>query len=61
MRLVFRVGDVDSERERLVGLGIDVGPTADVPREGYRSLELHDPEGTPITLFSWLDGSNAVL
>ena len=55
LRLVFRVDDVDAARERLLRRGVDVGPAVDNPREPYRSVALHDLEGTPITLFSWID------
>jgi catechol 2,3-dioxygenase-like lactoylglutathione lyase family enzyme len=55
LRLVFRVDDVDATRERLLRWGVDVGPAVDNPREPYRSVVLHDLEGTPITLFSWID------
>lgn len=55
LRLVFRVDDVDAARERLLRRGVDVGPAVDNPREPYRSVTLHDLEGTPITLFSWID------
>src|SRR5438477_559228 len=51
VRLVFRVADVDAQRDRLVALGIDVEPPADNLDEGYRGIGLRDPEGTPITLF----------
>jgi catechol 2,3-dioxygenase-like lactoylglutathione lyase family enzyme len=60
-RLVFRVPDVDAERERLLGLGVSVGPPCDNRREGYRGVSLLDPGGTPITLFSWLEGATEAL
>jgi catechol 2,3-dioxygenase-like lactoylglutathione lyase family enzyme len=53
VRLVFQVPDVDEERKRLVGKGLDIGPPVENTREGYREIRLHDPDGTPITLFSW--------
>ena len=53
VRLVFRVDDVDAARERLAGLGEDVSPAADHPREPFREARLHDLEGTPVTLFAW--------
>ena len=55
VRLVFQVEDAKAERERLVGLGVEVGPTREIPRESYREIRLADPEGTPITLFSWFE------
>jgi glyoxylase I family protein len=51
VRLVFRVGDVDAERSRLVGLGVAVSAVTESV-EGYREVRLADPEGTPIHLFS---------
>lgn len=53
VRLIFRVDDVDAERDRLIGLGVAVGPASDNSAEGYRGATLVDSEGTPITLFSW--------
>lgn len=50
VRLVFRVGDVEAERVRLVGLGVAVGGVTASP-EGYREARLADPDGTPIHLF----------
>jgi predicted enzyme related to lactoylglutathione lyase len=55
VRLVFQVGNVDIERDRLIGLGVDVGPAIDNRAEAYRGVALVDPEGTPITLYSWLE------
>ncbi|WP_406699702.1 VOC family protein [Singulisphaera sp. Ch08] len=55
VRLVFRVSDVDAERDRLIARGGDVGPASDNRAEAYRSVSLLDCEGTPITLFSWLE------
>jgi predicted enzyme related to lactoylglutathione lyase len=52
VRLVFEVADVDAERDRLVGLGVTVSAPED-SAEGYRAIRLSDPEGTPLTLFSW--------
>lgn len=53
VRLVFRVEDVDGARERLIGLGVEVGPVSE-SAEGYREARLADPDGTPIRLFSWV-------
>ena len=53
VRLVFRVGDLDAARDRLVGLGVEVGPITESD-EGYREARLTDPEGTPIHLFAWV-------
>ena len=53
VRLVFLVSDVDAEYARLRLLGVEATPPADHPREPYRESRLTDPEGTPITLFSW--------
>lgn len=55
VRLTFRVQDVDAERDRLRRLGLEVGAPRDNLAEGYRKVSLHDSEGTPITLFSWLE------
>ena len=52
-RLVFHVEDVDAERNRLSGLGVETSEPTDDPAEPYRSIRLADPEGMPITLFSW--------
>jgi catechol 2,3-dioxygenase-like lactoylglutathione lyase family enzyme len=52
VRLIFRVGDVDEARARLIGLGVKVGEASE-SAEGYREVRLADPEGTPIRLFSW--------
>jgi predicted enzyme related to lactoylglutathione lyase len=54
VRLVFEVADVDAERTRLAGRDVETSPPEDSP-EGYRAIRLHDPEGTPITLFCWKD------
>ena len=54
-RLVFQVDDAEAQRERLIGLGVDVGPTLESDRESYREVRLADPDGTPISLFSWTD------
>ena len=53
VRLVFQVPDVDAERERLIGKGLEIGPPVENIREGYREIRLTDPDGTPISLFSW--------
>jgi catechol 2,3-dioxygenase-like lactoylglutathione lyase family enzyme len=53
VRLVFLVPDVDAEYRRLTDLGIEMSPPVANSREGYREIRLHDPEGTPLTLFSW--------
>ena len=52
-RLVFRVDDVDTARDRLVGLGVAVEPITE-SAEGYREARLADPDGTPIRLFAWV-------
>ena len=52
-RLVFLVPDVDAERARLIGRGAEVSEPTDNAIEGYREIRLHDPDGTPLTLFSW--------
>jgi hypothetical protein len=54
VRLVFQVPDVDEVRKRLIDKGLDVGPPTDNVQEGYREICLSDPEGTPVTLFSWI-------
>lgn len=53
VRLIFRVADVDAERVRLAGLGVEVGEVTE-SAEGYREVRLADPDGTPIRLFSWV-------
>lgn len=52
MILIFQVPEVEAERGRLLGLGVAVSPAVDHPGESYREIRLHDPEGTPIRLFS---------
>lgn len=52
-RLVFVVPDVEAERTRLSDLGVELSPVREDAREGYREVRLHDPAGTPLTLFSW--------
>lgn len=59
-RLVFEVPDVDAERDRLCRRGVAVGdPEGNL--EGYRAIRFLDPEGTPITLFSWTNDAQAHL
>jgi catechol 2,3-dioxygenase-like lactoylglutathione lyase family enzyme len=53
VRLVFQVPDVDEERQRLITRGLEIGPPVENTREGYREIRLNDPDGTPLTLFSW--------
>ena len=52
-RLVFLVPDIDAERARLIARGAEVSAPAENAAEGYREIRLHDPDGTPLTLFSW--------
>jgi len=52
-RLVFLVPDIDGERGRLIGRGAEVSAPIENAIEGYREIRLHDPDGTPLTLFSW--------
>ena len=52
VRLMFRVEDVGAACDRLVGLGVAVGPITE-SAEGYREARLADPDGTPIRLFAW--------
>jgi catechol 2,3-dioxygenase-like lactoylglutathione lyase family enzyme len=54
VRLVFQVPDVDQVRGRLIDKGHEVGLPIDNVREGYREIRLSDPEGTPVSLFSWI-------
>jgi catechol 2,3-dioxygenase-like lactoylglutathione lyase family enzyme len=60
VRLIFRVGDVAAERERLVGLGVAVSAISG-SAEGYREVRLADPDGTPIRLFSWAGAGSDVV
>jgi predicted enzyme related to lactoylglutathione lyase len=53
VRLVFLVGDIEAEKDRLHARGVAVSEPAENPREAYREVRLTDPEGTPITLFCW--------
>src|SRR4051812_31084188 len=41
VRLVFQVPDVDEERARLIGKGLEIGPSVENVREGYREIRLH--------------------
>ncbi len=59
VRLTFLVPDVDAERARLAAAGVDVGEPIDNPAEGYREVRLHDPDGTPISLFAWTGSPRA--
>jgi catechol 2,3-dioxygenase-like lactoylglutathione lyase family enzyme len=52
-RLVFLAPDIDGERDRLIGRGTEVSTPIENAIEGYREIRLHDPDGTPLTLFSW--------
>ena len=56
VRLIFRVGDVDAERARLAGMGVEVSGVSE-SAEGYREARLADPDGTPIHLFSTVAGA----
>jgi catechol 2,3-dioxygenase-like lactoylglutathione lyase family enzyme len=53
VRLVFVVEDVECERARLVARGVVVSEPEENRDEAFREMRLTDPEGTPITLFSW--------
>jgi predicted enzyme related to lactoylglutathione lyase len=53
-RLVFQVGDICGERERLSALGVPVEGPFDNHEEGFREIRFHDPEGNAITLFCWV-------
>jgi catechol 2,3-dioxygenase-like lactoylglutathione lyase family enzyme len=53
VRLIFKVNDVEADRERLLALGVAVTPITE-SAEGYREVRLADPEGTPIHLFAWV-------
>ncbi|WP_165221583.1 VOC family protein [Aquisphaera insulae] len=52
-RLVFLVPDVEAEYRRLAERGIEVTPPALNARENFTEIRLHDPDGVPLTLFSW--------
>jgi catechol 2,3-dioxygenase-like lactoylglutathione lyase family enzyme len=54
VRLIVQVEDLEAEQQRLIGRGVSLAPPVDNPDEGYREVRLHDPEGTPIRLFSWI-------
>jgi catechol 2,3-dioxygenase-like lactoylglutathione lyase family enzyme len=54
-RLVFRVDDLEAERDRLVEAGVSVSGITANDREHYRDVRFADPEGTPITLFAWTE------
>ncbi len=53
VRLIFQVADIEAERARLAGQGVEVGEVTE-SAEGYREARLADPDGTPIRLFSWV-------
>ncbi len=57
VRFVFQVADVDTERQRLLDLGVIVSVPFDNREEGFREVRLHDPEGNSLTMFAWLDTS----
>ncbi|QEH33775.1 Glyoxalase-like domain protein [Aquisphaera giovannonii] len=52
-RLVFLVPDADAEYRRLAARGVSVTPPAENTRESYLEIRLHDPDGIPLSLFSW--------
>ena len=54
--LTFEVEDLAAERARLLGLGLAIAEPAENREEGYREVRLADPDGTPIRLFSWIEG-----
>ncbi len=51
VRLIIQVDDLETEQTRLTGRGVALSLAVDNPKEGYREVRLHDPEGTPIRLF----------
>jgi predicted enzyme related to lactoylglutathione lyase len=55
VRLVFQVEDLDFQRRRLIEQGVEVSVAIDNSDEGYREIRFHDPVGTSLTLFAWLD------
>ena len=53
VRLVFEVVDLDAIIAVWTRQGIAIeGP--DRSAEGYRSIKIHDPDGTPIRVFEWV-------
>ncbi len=52
-RLVFEVDDLAAWVARLAERGVAAGPLVVDEDEGYRKVDLADPDGTPITLFAW--------
>ena len=51
--LVFEVADLDAVITDWTGQGIAIeGPEESI--EGYRSIKIHDPDGTPIRVFEWV-------
>lgn len=52
-RLVFEVDDLDAWVARLAERGVAAGPIVVDEAEGYRKVDLADPDGTPINLFAW--------
>jgi catechol 2,3-dioxygenase-like lactoylglutathione lyase family enzyme len=57
VRLVFHVPDLDAERSRLLALGVPVSDPIENPAEGYREIRLADPDGTPVSLFTFTKNS----
>jgi hypothetical protein len=55
VRLVFQVPDLDEIRNLLETRGVTVTSPSENRDEGYREILLQDPEGTPLTLFSWTE------
>ena len=52
IRLVYEVSDLNALIVAWVQKGAEIeGPHQS--EEGYRSIKIHDPDGTPITVFEW--------
>ena len=54
VRLIIRVERPGSRAGEAHRPGSGPRPARRPPDEGYREVRLHDPEGTPIRLFSWI-------
>lgn len=51
----FGVDDVAAERERLVGLGVEVGPLEHVP-DAVDYVDFLDPDGNQLSFYTELQG-----
>lgn len=55
VRLYWRVGDLQRERDRLVAAGVTETAPVAASAEGYRRAVFADPDGYSVGLFEWAD------